>query len=81
MSRRIGVWALIGLAVACFWVFLAMVVGPNYNLGHPRLVTITAPASWLGRKIPLAFYWFIFLNAATYAVVGLATEVFRRQHR
>jgi len=42
---------------------------------------ITAPASYLGRRAPLAFYWFILLNAAMYAVVGLGTEFLRRQHR
>jgi hypothetical protein len=40
-----------------------------------------APASLLGRRAPLAFYWFILLNAVTYAVVGLGMEVLRRHYR
>jgi len=81
MSRNIGIWAVVGFVVACCWVVIGILVGPSYNLGHSALVSITAPASFLGRKAPLTFYWFILLNAAMYAVVGLGTEVLRRQHR
>jgi len=81
MNRRISLWALIGLAVACGWVLVGMVAGPGYNLGRSTVVAITAPASLLGRRIPLAFYWFIVLNAASFALVGLATEVFRPRHQ
>lgn len=81
MGRKIGIWALVGIIVACCWVVIGIVVGPSYNLGRSTLVLITAPASFLGRRVPLTFYWFILLNAATYAVVGLGIEVVRRQHR
>jgi hypothetical protein len=81
MSRNIGVWALIGFIVACCWVVIGIAVGPSYNLGHSTVVSITAPASFLGRRVPLSFYWLILLNAAIYAVVGLGTEFLRRQHR
>ena len=81
MSRNIGIWALVGFVVACCWVVIGIVIGPSYNLGHSALVSITAPASFLGRKAPLTFYRFILLNASMYAVVGLGTEVLRRQHR
>lgn len=81
MGRKIGIWALVGIIVACCWVVIGIVVGPSYNLGRSTLVLITAPASFLGRRVPLTFYWFILLNAATYPVVGLGIEVVRRQHR
>lgn len=81
MSRNIGIWALVGFIVACGWALIGMALGPNYNLGHSTLVSITAPASYLGRSVPLTVYWFILLNAAIYAVVGLGTEFLRRQHR
>jgi len=58
-----------------------MATAPNPNLGRSTLVAITAPASLLGRTIPLAYYWFILLNAATYALCGLAGEVLRPHHR
>ena len=81
MSRNIGIWALIGFIVACCWVVIGIAVGSSYNLAHSTVVSITAPASFLGRRVPLSFYWFILLNAAIYAAVGLGTEFLRRQHR
>jgi hypothetical protein len=81
MGRNICMWALIGFIVACGWVGIGIALGPSYNLGHSTLVSIIAPASFLGRRVPLAFYWFILLNAAMYAVVGLGTEFLRRHHR
>lgn len=81
MTRNIGIWALIGFIVACCWAVIGIALGPSYNLGHSTLVLITAPASYFGRRAPLTFYWFILLNAAMYAVVGLGTEFLRRQHR
>jgi hypothetical protein len=81
MSRNIGIWALIGFIVACCWVVIGIAVGPTYNLGHSTVVSITAPASFLGRRVPPSFYWFILLNAVIYAVVGFGTEFLRRQHR
>ena len=82
MSRNVGIWALIGFIVACCWVVIGIALGPSYNLGrHSILVSITAPASFLGRRVPLTFYWFILLNAAIYAVAGFGTEFLRRHHR
>jgi hypothetical protein len=75
MTRRIGLWALIGLIVACSWVIVGMMVVPNYNLARSTWVAITAPASFLGRKMPLASYWFILLNSGAYAL-GLMAEGF-----
>ena len=77
MKRRIGLWALIGLAVAFFWFVVGLFTWPNYNLGRSVFVAITAPASLIGRTMPLAYYWFILLNAAIYAFVGLAAELLR----
>jgi hypothetical protein len=81
MGRNVGIWALIGFIVACCLVGIGSALGPGYNLGRSTLVSIIAPASFLGRRVPLAFYWFILLNAAMYAVVGLGTEVLRRHYR
>jgi len=58
-----------------------MVAAPNYNLGRWTVAAITAPASLIGRAIPLAYYWFILLNAAAYALIGLAAELLWRHHR
>jgi len=78
MRRRIGVWALCGLAAASIWFVYGMAAGPDENLGRWPMVTITAPASLLGRHMPLAFYWFILLNGAAYALLGLAIELIRK---
>ncbi|HEU4416810.1 MAG TPA: hypothetical protein VFT65_18615 [Candidatus Angelobacter sp.] len=78
MKRRIGLWALIGLAVAFFWFAFGLFTWPNYNLGRSTIVAITAPASLIGRSMPLAYCWFILLNAGMYALIGLATELLRR---
>jgi hypothetical protein len=38
------------------------------------VVAITAPATLMGREIPLAYSTVAFINAAIYALVGLLTE-------
>ena len=81
MSRTVGIWALVGFVVACCWVVIGIALGPGYNLGRSTLLSITAPAALLGRRVPLTYYWFVLLNAGAYAVVGLGAEVLRRGHR
>lgn len=78
MKRRICLWAFVGLAIALFWFVVGLFTWPNYNLGRWAIVAITAPASLIGRILPLAYYWFILLNALLYALVGLTTELLRR---
>ena len=79
MKRKVVWWAFAGFVVACSWFIIGLFTWPNYNLGHWTIVAITAPASLLGRAMPLAYYWFILLNAAVYALFGLAIELLRRQ--
>lgn len=80
MTRRIGLWMLIGLAVACSWALVAALTGPSHNPGHWTIAAITAPASLLGRRMPLGIGSFILLNGGLYAMVGLAIEPLRRLH-
>jgi len=80
MSRRIGLWVLVGIMVACCWVAVGFLASPMYNLGQSTLVAITAPASLFGRKEPLGVIWFILLNGALYGMAGLAVESLRRVH-
>ena len=77
MTRRICLWALAGFAVAFFWFIYSTVTFPNPAFGRSPIVAITAPASLIGRAMPLAYYWFILLNAAIYALVGLTAELLR----
>ncbi|HEX9253912.1 MAG TPA: hypothetical protein VF938_00150, partial [Candidatus Angelobacter sp.] len=67
------------LGVGIFWFIYSTVTAPNPALGRSAIVAITAPASLIGRRMPLAYYWFILLNAAIYALFGLAVELFRRR--
>jgi len=78
MRRRLALWVLCGLAVACFWFVYGMAAGPGQNLGRWPIVAITAPVSLLGRHMPLKYYWFILLNGAAYALLGLAIEPIRK---
>ena len=77
MKRRIALWALAGFAVAFFWFIVGEFTWPDYNLGRSVFVAVTAPASLLGRTMPLAYYWFILLNAAVYLVAGVFAELLR----
>lgn len=77
MYRRIRLWALAGLAVACFWVIFSLLVPRGVNFGYWAITSITAPASLL-RNRPVTWYEFVLLNTAIYGFVGLAVEPFHR---
>lgn len=77
MRNRISLWVLIGILVACSWVVIAFLAGPMYNPGRSLIAAITAPASLVGRNMPLGVVWFIILNGAFYGVVGFAVEALR----
>ena len=79
MKRRLGLWALMGLAIACCWFLISLMLPPGYmyNLGRSSILAITAPASLLGRAMPLKYYWFILLNGVAYVLFGLLVELFR----
>jgi hypothetical protein len=55
-----------------------MAAGPTHNLGRWPIVAITAPAALLGRHMALRYQWFILLNGAIYALLGLAIEPIRK---
>ena len=81
MKRRISLWALCGALVASCWVLYALATWPNLGIAYRTAVEITAPASLIGRSVPLAYYWFILLNALVYALVGTAVDPLRRLRR
>lgn len=78
MRKSVAIWAIAGLIVAGCWVAIAALAGPGVNLGQSTLVSITAPASLLGRRVPLSVTWFVVLNAVIYALIGLAASAARR---
>ena len=78
MKLRIALWGLAGFVVAIGWAIFAMVTGPGTNPGQWMSAAITAPASLLGRIMPVSVYLFILINAVIYAMFGLAIELTRR---
>lgn len=88
MTRRIGIWALCGCAVALIWALVFYLAGPSMgsypsqgavlnSLGHSAWVPITAPVALLGRHYAITWYWSAVINAAMYACVGLIVETIR----
>lgn len=78
MNRRIMMWGLLGLSVACIWALIGLLAGPDVNLGRSTLVAVTTPAALLGRKMPLGVGWFVLLNGCIYVLFGTAIEAGRR---
>ena len=78
MKQRIALWGLAGFVVASGWVLFFLTTSP-WPRWHPLwiIVDITAPASFL-RVYPLKYYWFILINAAAYALLGMVFELLRR---
>jgi hypothetical protein len=79
MNRRITLWLVAGLLIACFWAVMGFVLGPNYNLGASTLVGITAPVAFF--RFPLGMTLAILLNGALYALVGIVIEFTRWLYR
>lgn len=80
MKRRLSMWALAGVAIACCWAAIGLFAGPAYNLGRSTVAAVTAPAAIFGRRAPLSVASFILLNGMIYVTVGLAAELARRLH-
>jgi hypothetical protein len=85
MMKRIGLWAFAGFGVAVCGVFFAAAAsffGQHFDFYHWAAFRLTFPLSWFGRiRIRMTYYEAIFLNAASYTLIGLITEPFwRRSH-
>lgn len=83
MKWRIAIWAVAGLLVVVFWTLYIMAtrqhpLGP-YSVGR-TLICLTCPIAFLGRDHALSIYLVLFVNAATYALVGAAVETARRYY-
>jgi hypothetical protein len=86
MTRRIGIWALAGAAVAFGWFLYftwltwgAYHGGPGFTFSAAMdtAVNITAPVRPLFGHYPIKWYWSIPMNAGIYACIGLAVETLR----
>ncbi|HKS95039.1 MAG TPA: hypothetical protein VJV74_02775 [Terriglobia bacterium] len=83
MKYRIAMWAGAGLLIAgCWGIYFAwasknMPIAPSVY----TLARVTCPVAIAGWYFPLSLYFVLAANAATYALVGLAVEMLRRQFR
>jgi hypothetical protein len=88
MLRRIGIWAVCGLAVALIWAAVFYVLGPSMGqyasqgavlryLSHSPLLPATAPVALLGHHYAITWYWSAVINAGIYAGLGLVVETVR----
>jgi hypothetical protein len=83
MKSRIAIWATLGALVVVAWrVYIsATLSNPLGTGGLGRvLVYLTCPIAMAGRN-PQSFYFVLLVNAATYALVGIALETMRRHYR
>lgn len=88
MMRRIGIWALCGLAVALIWALVFYLAGPSHGtyasqgavleyLSRSVTLQITAPVALVGHHYAITWYWSAAINAAMYAAAGLIVETIR----
>jgi hypothetical protein len=84
MKRTIVIWAIAGFLVAGLWAVYAAATFPNPLRAQPvvwLLINLTCPITFASFHFHfgLKLYWVLLVNAATYALVGLAVESLRQQ--
>ena len=81
MKFRIALWAIAGFLVAGGWAayfFLASKDQPIQPIVS-SFARFTCPIAIFGSHHPISFYSVVAANIATYALIGLAIELLRRQ--
>ena len=86
MTRRLSIWAGLGVLVAVLWAVYAASIFPRSILSVPgmsMIAQITCPiySASLHFHFAVKFYWAVLANAATYAILGMFAETLRRQLR
>ncbi|HEV2521563.1 MAG TPA: hypothetical protein VGT24_04205 [Candidatus Acidoferrales bacterium] len=80
MKLRVAIWSGVGALVVVFWTLYISAASPT-PLGIVwTLACLTCPIA-LARHYTLSFYLVLFMNAATYALVGLVVETMRRHYK
>jgi hypothetical protein len=85
MKKPIAIWASVGFLVGCCWVLYTFATPPEQLITSLRepiveaIASISLPIAFALRRFPLRFWWVPPVNAATYAVIGLAVEMLRRK--
>jgi hypothetical protein len=82
MKIRIAIWAAVGALVVAFWALYIMTTHQNVGAGGVGrvIVCLTCPIAIEGHH-PQSLYFVMVVNAATYALVGIAVETIRRHLR
>lgn len=82
MKTRIAIWAVTGALVVAFWALFFMTTHENLGAGGigKAVVCLTCPFALKGHH-PQSLYFVLFVNAATYALVGVAVETIRHHNR
>jgi hypothetical protein len=81
MKYRIAIWAAAGFLVASGWAVYFLVRNKDLPIEPivSTLVRLTCPVAIIGRHYPVTIYLALAANVATYALVGIVVEIFRRQ--
>ena len=81
MKYRIAIWAVAGFIVASGWALYFLVASKDRPIEPivSTLARLTCPVAIVGSHYPMSLYSVIGANIATYALVGLAAEIVRRQ--
>jgi hypothetical protein len=78
MKLRIAIWAVVGAFVI---VLLNLLAVSNLSTVGLTLAYVTCPLVALAMKHAISFNEAILINAATYALIGIAVEIVRRHYK
>lgn len=86
MKHRIVLWAGAGFLIASCFVLFTFLASPEslqrilHSSGGKGFSFLCAPIVFVvGRHFPIAFWWVPPSTAATYAMIGLITELLRHK--
>jgi hypothetical protein len=81
MKHRIAIWAAAGFLVAGGWAVYFLVRSKDHLIEPivSTLIRLTCPIAIVGSHYPVSLYSTLVANVATYALIGLAVEILRRQ--
>lgn len=80
MKLRIAIWSGVGALVVVFWTLYVSATSPTPLGVVWTLAYLTCPIA-LAHHYTLGFYSVLFMNAATYALVGMVVETMRRHYK